>query len=218
MKNKVLTFKEGYQVFIDGFQQMIEAILILIFAWCIGGVTSDVGAADYIVEATRGFMTPGIMFISLFITACITSLQRVPVGVLFAIFLPIAIPLALANDVSIYPAIGASLAGSLFGDHCSPISDSTILASLGASCDHLAHVRNAAAVCGVSGFSFDCWICHSGNHYERLYIAGGKHRLHGAVPLHHEPCGQRGDIRKARRQYSDYSCNGHLKMVSFLYN
>ena len=82
MKNKVLTFKEGYQVFIDGFQQMIEAILILIFAWCIGGVTSDVGAADYIVEATRGFMTPGIMFISLFITACITSLQRVPVGVL----------------------------------------------------------------------------------------------------------------------------------------
>ncbi|SCJ57136.1 Malate-2H(+)/Na(+)-lactate antiporter [uncultured Eubacterium sp.] len=158
MKNKVLTFKESYQVFIDGFQQMIEAILILIFAWCIGGVTSDVGAADYIVEATRGFMTPGIMFISLFVTACITSFATGSSWGSFAIFLPIAIPLALANDVSIYPAIGASLAGSLFGDHCSPISDSTILASLGASCDHLAHVKTQlpyavlAALASIAGF------------------------------------------------------------------
>ena len=103
-------------------------------------------------------MTPGIMFISLFITACITSFATGSSWGSFAIFLPIAIPLALANDVSIYPAIGASLAGSLFGDHCSPISDSTILASLGASCDHLAHVRTQlpyavlAALASIAGF------------------------------------------------------------------
>ena len=141
MKNKVLNFREGYQVFVDGFQQMIEAIMILIFAWCIGGVTTDVGAADYIVNVTRGFMTPGIMFLSIFLTACITSFATGSSWGSFAIFLPIAIPLALANDIAVYPAIGAALAGSLFGDHCSPISDSTILASLGASCDHLAHVK-----------------------------------------------------------------------------
>lgn len=141
MKNKVINFREAYQVFVDGFQQMIEAIMILIFAWCIGGVTGDVGTAAWIVEATEGFMTPGIMFLSLFLTACVTAFATGSSWGSFAIFLPIAIPLALANDVSVYPAIGAALAGSLFGDHCSPISDSTILASLGASCDHLAHVK-----------------------------------------------------------------------------
>ena len=73
MKNKVINFREAYQVFVDGFQQMIEAIMILIFAWCIGGVTGDVGTAAWIVEATEGFMTPGIMFLSLFLTACVTS-------------------------------------------------------------------------------------------------------------------------------------------------
>lgn len=155
---KTLDFKSAYKVFVDGFQQMIEAIMILIFAWCIGGVTSDVGAASFIVEATHGFMTPGIMFISLFLTACVTSFATGSSWGSFAIFLPIAIPLALANGVAVYPAIGAALAGSLFGDHCSPISDSTILASLGAACDHMAHVTTqlpyalTAALASIIGY------------------------------------------------------------------
>lgn len=141
MKDKVMNGRGAYKVFVDGFQQMIEAIMILIFSWCIGGVTSDAGTADFIVEATQGFMTPGIMLVSLFVGACFTSFATGTSWGTFAIFLPIAIPLALANDFPVFPAIGASLAGGLFGDHCSPISDSTILASLGASCDHLAHVK-----------------------------------------------------------------------------
>lgn len=157
---KTLDFKEAYSVFVDGFQQMIEAIMILIFAWCIGGVTGDVGASGYIVEATRGFMTPGIMFLSLFLTACLTSFATGSSWGSFAIFLPIAIPLAIANGVDVSPAIGAALAGSLFGDHCSPISDSTILASLGAGCDHMAHVTTQipyamlAALASLIGYIF----------------------------------------------------------------
>lgn len=159
MISKTVDFKGAYQIFTDGFKTMIEAIMILIFAWCIGGVTSDVGAADFIVDATAGFMTPGIMFFSLFLTACLTSFATGSSWGSFAIFLPIAIPLALANDVSVYPAIGAALAGSLFGDHCSPISDSTILASLGAACDHMAHVTTqlpyaiTAAVASLVGYA-----------------------------------------------------------------
>ena len=155
---KALDFKGAYQVYVDGFKQMIEAIMILIFAWCIGGVTSDVGAADFIVESTKGFMTPGIMFVALFVTACVTSFATGSSWGSFAIFLPIAIPLALANGVDVSPAIGAALAGSLFGDHCSPISDSTILASLGAGCDHMAHVTTqlpyalTAAVASLIGY------------------------------------------------------------------
>jgi len=141
VKDNVITFKEAYQVFVDGFARMIEAIVILIFAWCIGGVTSDVGAADFIVEATSGFMTPGIMFISLFLIACFTSFATGSSWGTFAIFVPIATTLALSNNVVVYPAIGAALAGALFGDHCSPISDSTILASLGAQSDHLSFVK-----------------------------------------------------------------------------
>ena len=158
MHAKVVSFKEGYEIFTDGFKRMIEAILILIFAWCIGGVTSDVGASTFIVESTSGFMTPGIMFISLFVIACFTSFATGTSWGTFAIFLPIAVPLAEAAGIPVFPAIGASLAGGLFGDHCSPISDSTILASIGASCDHLDHVKTQlpyallAAAASVVGY------------------------------------------------------------------
>ena len=98
------------------------------------------------------------MFVALFVTACVTSFATGSSWGSFAIFLPIAIPLALANGVDVSPAIGAALAGSLFGDHCSPISDSTILASLGAGCDHMAHVTTqlpyalTAAVASLIGY------------------------------------------------------------------
>lgn len=156
--SKVLNLSSGYKVFVDGFKQMIEAILILVFSWCIGGVTSDVGAADYIVKTTANFMTPGIMFVSIFIIACFTSFATGTSWGTFAIFLPISVPLAVAAGIPIYPAIGASLAGGLFGDHCSPISDSTILASLGASCNHIDHVRTQlpyallAAIASLVGY------------------------------------------------------------------
>src|SRR5690554_100822 len=157
-KSRVLKGKEIFSTWTDGFSQMIEAILILVLSWCIGAVTSDVGTAAYIVEITQGLITPGVMFVVIFAAAAVTGFSTGTSWGTFAIFLPIAVPLAIANDISIYPAIGAALAGGLFGDHCSPISDSTVLASLGASSDHLDHVKTqlpyaiSAAIASVVGY------------------------------------------------------------------
>lgn len=152
-RSKVMTSKEIGETWTAGFGQMVDAILILILSWSIGSVTVDVGTADFIVGVTKGVITPGVMLIAIFFAACLTSFATGTSWGTFAIFLPIAIPIAIANDMSIYPAIGASIAGGMFGDHCSPISDSTILASLGANSDHLAHVKTQipyALVCAVS--------------------------------------------------------------------
>lgn len=157
-RSKVMAVKEIGETWTIGFSQMIEAILILILSWSIGSVVSEVGTASFIVRVTEGLITPGVMFITIFIAACITSFATGTSWGTFAIFLPIAIPLALENDISVYPAIGAALAGGLFGDHCSPISDSTILASLGASSDHIDHVKTqlpyaiVAAIASVFGY------------------------------------------------------------------
>ena len=160
--------------------------MILIFAWCIGGVTSDVGAADYIVSATQGFMTPGIMFISLFVVAAFTSFATGTSWGTFAIFLPIAVPLALANDVAVYPAIGAALAGGLFGDHCSPISDTTIMASLGSGSDHLDFVR-AQLLRSFDGSLFDRRLYCCSHHNERYYFPYCYDCLHDLCALCHTP-------------------------------
>jgi len=153
-KSKVLTGKEIASTWVGGFSQMIEAVLILILSWAIGSVTKEIGTASFIVSITEGVINPSIMYVVIFIAACITAFSTGTSWGTFAIF----IPLAIASDISVYPAIGAALSGGLFGDHCSPISDSTILASLGASCDHMDHVKTqlpyalSAAAASVVGY------------------------------------------------------------------
>lgn len=128
-------------VWMDGFRSMVEVVLILVLAWSIGAVTTDVGAPEFIVQLTQGDVSPALVFVLIFLAACAIAFATGSSWGTFAIILPIAIPVAIATGVGLAPAIGAAIAGGVFGDHCSPISDTTILASFGAGCDHLEHVR-----------------------------------------------------------------------------
>lgn len=144
---------------IDGARSMVEVILILVLAWSIGGITTDVGAPQFIVQLVQGDLNPGVVYVLIFLAACATAFATGSSWGTFAIILPIAIPVALGTGVPIAPALGAAVAGGVFGDHCSPISDTTVLASFGASCDHLEHVRTQvpyallAAVGAIAGYS-----------------------------------------------------------------
>jgi len=93
-----------------------------------------------------------------FITACIIAFSTGTSWGTFAIMLPIAVPMAVASGLDIPMMIGAVLAGGIFGDHCSPISDTTILSSTGADCNHFEHVRTqlpyAALGAGVAAVGF----------------------------------------------------------------
>jgi Na+/H+ antiporter NhaC len=148
---KVFSFSEALDAGVEGIRQMLEAILILILAWAIGGAAKAVGTSAFIVSATENFMTPSMIYVSVFVAASFTAFSTGTSWGTFGIFMPIAIPIALSLDASVYPAIAAVTCGGVFGDHCSPISDTTVLSSIGCTCDHIDHVKTQFPYAGLGG-------------------------------------------------------------------
>lgn len=161
MVRRVLTYREFTESLAEGFKAMVPAILILVLAWSIGGITkSSLGAPQYVAGVLDGAkaglttMLPAIIFaVALFLAfATGTSWGT------FSILIPIVVDVFPVGSEMLIIAISACLAGAVCGDHISPISDTTIMASTGAQCDHLAHVYTqlpyALTVAGVSFVSY----------------------------------------------------------------
>ena len=153
---KIITIKQFTESFSEGFRQMVPAILILTFAWTLSGVTNDLGAKVYVAEFVRisagGFANflPAIVFLIAVGLAFATGTSWGTFGVL----LPIVCSVFPSGELMII-AVSACLAGAVCGDHCSPISDTTIMASTGAQCDHINHVNTQLPYAMLSaGVSF----------------------------------------------------------------
>lgn len=168
---KVLTFDEFMSCFPEGFKSMVPAILILVFAWTLSGMTNILGADVYvagIVDMTAGALNnflPAILFLIAMGLAFATGTSWGTFGIL----LPIVVPILPANSEILIIAISSCLAGAVCGDHCSPISDTTIMASTGAQSDHVNHVSTqlpyalfvaAFAFLGfiLAGFVQSAWV------------------------------------------------------------
>lgn len=141
---KVLPFKECMSCITEGFKAMVPAICILALAWTLKGMTDSLGAKEFvagIVENTAGSLLnflPAIVFLIACFLAFATGTSWGTFGILIPICLH-AFPLESGNPLAII-CVSACMAGAVCGDHCSPISDTTIMSSAGAQCDHLAHV------------------------------------------------------------------------------
>ncbi|MFD2044828.1 Na+/H+ antiporter NhaC family protein [Ornithinibacillus salinisoli] len=156
MQQKLFNFKESVNLVVTGFRSMMLVYIILTLAWSIGSVTSELGTADFIVNLAEQTTAPAIIPVLLFIVAGIVAYTTGTSYGTFAIMVPIAMPLAESMDISMFLAIAAVLSGGIFGDHCSPISDTTILSSAGASSDHIDHVNTQmpfAITAGISGIA-----------------------------------------------------------------
>ena len=164
VKSKVMSALEAVNTFIQGCCSMMEVLIIMMLAWGIGSVCSACGTSAFIVSVCEGLLTPATMCAIIFIAACLTSCSTGSSWSVFAIFTPIAVSMALAIGAPVGMAIGVVLSGGIFGDHCSPISDTTVLSSVGAGCNHIDHVKTqlpyaltvaAAALVGylVTGFT-----------------------------------------------------------------
>ena len=141
---RVLPFKECMSCISTGFSAMVPAICILALAWTLKGMTDSLGAKDFvagIVQQSAGSLLnflPAIVFI----IACFMSFATGTSWGTFGILIPICLhvfPLESGNPLAII-CVSACMAGAVCGDHCSPISDTTIMSSAGAQCDHIAHV------------------------------------------------------------------------------
>ena len=156
---KVITIKQFTESFSEGFKQMVPAILILTFAWTLSGVTNNLGAKVFVAEFVRvsagglANFLPAIVFVIAIGLAFATGTSWGTFGVL----LPIVCSVFPSGELMII-AVSACLAGAVCGDHCSPISDTTIMASTGAQCEHINHVNTqlpyALLSAGVSFVGF----------------------------------------------------------------
>lgn len=140
----IYTFGEAINVWIDGMKTIVITGVILLLAWSLGAVIGDVGTADYLVgilSSTIPYWTvPALIFI---LGAVISFATGTAYGTM-TILMPLAIPLAWNIKPEfgfLVTAISAVLTGAIFGDHCSPISDTTIMSSMGSGCNHIAHVN-----------------------------------------------------------------------------
>ena len=141
---KIMTIEEAISEWVGGMKTIVITGVILLLAWSLGGVIGDLGTADYLVGILKGaipvFILPTLIFI---LGALISFATGTSYGTM-SILMPLTIPLAWAVNPEmgfVVVCTSGVLTGAIFGDHCSPISDTTILSSMGTSCDHIAHVR-----------------------------------------------------------------------------
>lgn len=138
--------KDMMDTVVKGMKSVMSATIILALAYCINTITKSMGAADFILDLTAGWMTPALFLAATFLIGAVISFFTGSSWGTFAICIPLAVPMAYGftgNELGtlVYAAVGAVVSGGLFGDHCSPVSDTTVLSSLGAACDHIDHVR-----------------------------------------------------------------------------
>lgn len=142
MIRRVLTFGEMMECLPEGFKAMVPAILILTFAWTLNKMTADMGAADYVAALVKGSASGFTTMLPLivFLVAVGLSFATGTSWGTFGILIPIVIACFPNDHTMTVLAMSACMAGSVCGDHCSPISDTTIMSSAGAQCVHLNHV------------------------------------------------------------------------------
>ncbi len=141
---RALPIKDAIETWITGVKSMNITAVILLLAWSLSGVIKELGTATYLVsvlsETLPPFLLPTIIFILGSIISFATGTSYGTMGIL----MPLAIPLSFALNPDpnfVVLNVGSVLTGAIFGDHCSPISDTTILSSMGSACDHIDHVK-----------------------------------------------------------------------------
>jgi Na+/H+ antiporter NhaC len=149
---KLMSLSESIDAVMKGFKTMLPAVLILVLSWSLALVTKDLHTADFITGILSNNLSPYLIPALTFILAALVSFSTGSSWGTMAILYPLILPVTLTisyeygfayEDIMIifYNVVSCVLAGSVLGDHCSPISDTTILSSLASSCNHIDHVR-----------------------------------------------------------------------------
>ena len=159
---RVLKFKECMECIPEGFKAMVPAIMILTFAWTLKAMTDSLGAAGYIASLVEGIPAALVNFLPaiVFLVACVLAFASGTSWGTFGILIPIVIAAfgGFGSELTII-AVSACMAGAVCGDHCSPISDTTIMASAGSQSNHINHVNTQLPYAIlVAAISFVCYL------------------------------------------------------------
>lgn len=138
---RVRRFLSSIDIYLKGVSGMMLVAITLLLAWALSDIGRQLGAAEYIADVAKAGLPVWMFPMVAFLLSAIISFATGSSWGTFAIMLPLVIPTAYGIDAPMYACIGAVLSGGLFGDHSSPISETTILASTGASCPQIEHFR-----------------------------------------------------------------------------
>ncbi len=143
---KIFTVKEGIDIWVDGWKSMVITVVILLFAWSIADVIknqldADMFLAKSLANSLPAFLIPTVIFLLGSVISFATGTSYGTMGILMPLAIPLANAASNGDKGLIIVTISSVLTGAIFGDHCSPISDTTILSSMGTSCDHIDHVK-----------------------------------------------------------------------------
>lgn len=151
--------KELSDTFTEGIKGAMPAVMVLAVAYPLNALTTEMGAANFIINSTKDFLTPAVLPFGIFVISAIMSFATGTSWGTFAIMMPLALPMAFsatggADTLLTTLCFAAVAGGGLFGDHCSPVSDTTIMSSMGAGADHIDHVKTqlpyALTVAGIA--------------------------------------------------------------------
>ncbi len=152
LSQRVLTLQETLSALVAGMKAMMTAMLVLILAWSLGAITGEIGTAAFLARILGDFIPFQLIPALVFVTAAAMAFATGTSWATMAILIPLVIPLTIAlgggvgfdggtGELVLLGATASVLAGAIFGDHCSPISDTTVLSSTASGCDHIDHVR-----------------------------------------------------------------------------
>ena len=140
-----LSFTQSLEAWMSGMRSMLYAVVILVLAWALGSVCRDLDTAGFLIGAVGDWMAPAWIPASVFVLAALVSFATGTswgtMAILFPLVVPLAHQVAPGQETILFGTVSSILAGSVWGDHCSPISDTTVLSSMATSCDHMDHVR-----------------------------------------------------------------------------
>ena len=137
----IIKMNEMVDLTIKGIAGLMPLALLMLLAFAIGAVCKNLGTGTYVASIASETVPNGMIPFLVFVLSCFIAFSTGTSWGTFAIMIPIAVPLAQTMEVNVFMAIAAVMGGGVFGDHCSPISDTTILSSMASASDHIDHVR-----------------------------------------------------------------------------
>ncbi len=146
-----LRIRESFETVLSGMSGMVPLAILMVLAFALGSLCRELGTGLYVAETAKGFISPALVPAMIFLISCFVAFSTGTSWGTFAIMVAIAVPLAQAMEVDPVLAIAAAIGGGVFGDHCSPTSDTSIISSMATANDHIDHVRTQLPYALIGG-------------------------------------------------------------------
>lgn len=155
---KIMKVREMVEIALKGISELMPLALLMVLAFAISNICNNLGTGDYVANFSKGWLSPQWLPMVIFILSAFIAFSTGTSWGTFAIMMTIVVPMAELHHANLYLIIAATIGGGVFGDHCSPISDTTIIASMASASDHIDHVKTqlpyALSVGGITAILY----------------------------------------------------------------